>query len=99
MEVIYAEAGKPQKEVILNFIDHFEFEGEPLDNGERNSIKIFDLKDKKLNIKSFKVPNVINRITYRFFRKSKAERSFKYAQYLLSKNIGTPTPYAYAEET
>ncbi len=99
MKFIFSEAGKAKKEAILTSVENFESEGTPLDNGQRNSIKIFEKEDIKLNIKSFKVPNIFNRLTYRFFRKSKAERSFRYAQHLLSKKIGTPRPFAYAEET
>lgn len=98
MKFIFSEAGKAKKEDILSAVENFDSEGKPLDNGQRNSIKIFDLEDVKLNIKSFKIPNVINRVTYKFFRKSKAERSFQYARHLLSKNIGTPRPFAFAEE-
>ena len=50
-----------------------------------------------VNIKSFKVPNIFNQIAYKFLRKSKAERSFEYANKLLSKGIGTPQPFAYFE--
>ncbi|WP_246136860.1 lipopolysaccharide kinase InaA family protein [Gillisia hiemivivida] len=68
-----------------------------VNDGKRNSIKVFDLIGIKINIKSFKIPNAINKLVYRFLRKSKAERSFSYAQTLISKKIGTPLPIAYAE--
>ncbi len=50
-----------------------------------------------LNVKSFKVPNAVNKFVYRFFRKSKAQRSYEYAMYLLARDIGTPPPVAYIE--
>ena len=65
--------------------------------GKRNIIKIIKLNDFDLNIKAFKVPNVINQIAYKFFRKSKAQRSFEYANKLKKLNIGTPNPIAYFE--
>lgn len=65
--------------------------------GKRNIIKIIKLNDFDLNIKAFKVPNLINQIAYKFFRKSKAERSFEYANKLKKLNIGTPNPIAYFE--
>lgn len=83
---------------IKFYIENFTKEGEYLNDGQRNSIKIFDLEGNTINIKSFKIPNAINKIAYRFLRRSKAERSFSYALHLLSKNIGTPQPIAYAEE-
>lgn len=87
------------QEKIIYYIENFTEEGEFLNDGQRNSIKLFHLEGKVINIKSFKTPNAINKIVYRFFRKSKAERSFNYALQLLSKNIGTPQPLAYAEES
>ncbi|MBK5192310.1 MAG: Kdo domain containing protein [Flavobacteriaceae bacterium] len=97
MKIIFAETGKRKKEAILNCIENFNSEGESLNDGQRNSIKIFDLEAEKINIKSFKIPNAVNKIVYRFFRKSKAERSFQYANHLISNNIGTPFPIAFAE--
>ena len=78
-------------------VENFNRTGENFIIGKRNSIKIFDFQDKKVNIKSFKVPHLINKIAYKYFRKSKAKRSFEYATILLEKGIGTPKPIAYFE--
>jgi hypothetical protein len=43
----------------------------------RNSLKIISYQEKELVIKSFKVPHLINRIAYSFFRDSKAKKSYK----------------------
>ncbi|ABB43866.1 conserved hypothetical protein [Sulfurimonas denitrificans DSM 1251] len=43
----------------------------------RNEIKIIDFKQKSLVIKSFKVPHLINRVVYTFFRDSKAKKSYE----------------------
>ena len=64
---------------------------------DRNTLKIFDLKKKKIVVKSFKVPNILNKIIYTFFRKSKAKRSYEYALKLVTNNINTPKPIAYYE--
>ncbi|WP_409416991.1 Kdo domain containing protein [Flavobacterium sp. PS2] len=82
---------------ILDKIKAFNSSGTLLGNGQRNVIKLFDLNDKVVNIKSFKIPNLINKIAYNYFRKSKARRSFEYATILLEKGIGTPLPIAYLE--
>jgi hypothetical protein len=82
---------------ILNTINSFNNEGILFGNGQRNIIKLFTLNDKTINIKSFKIPNLINKIAYKYFRKSKAKRSFEYATILLSKGIGTPQPVAFLE--
>src|SRR5690606_41915767 len=51
----------------------------------------------KINIKSFKIPNKLNQFVYKYFRKSKARRSFEFATILLQKGIGTPAPVAFME--
>src|SRR6187402_3225936 len=82
---------------ILAFIKDFNTSGELFGNGDRNIIKLFDLDGKTVNIKSFKIPNLINKVAYRYFRKSKARRSYEYATILLEKGIGTPQPMAFLE--
>lgn len=85
------------KEDFDQLIKLFHHHGEVIDDRGRNLIKALDFKGKKINIKSFKPPHLINRIAYRYLRKSKAQRSFEYANRLLEKGIGTPEPLAYFE--
>jgi len=85
------------KKSILEQIKTFNSSGTLFGNGDRNKIKLFDLNGKTINIKSFKVPNIVNKIAYKYFRKSKAKRSFEYATILLEKGIGTPQPIAFLE--
>ncbi|HBK82936.1 MAG TPA: Kdo domain containing protein [Flavobacterium sp.] len=82
---------------IKKIIESFNTSGEILSKGKRNIIKTVSFDAIILNIKSFKKPNIINKIVYRFFRKSKAQRSFEYAQILLDNQIKTPQPIAYFE--
>ncbi|MCV9931875.1 lipopolysaccharide kinase InaA family protein [Flavobacterium sp. LS1R47] len=82
---------------VKNCIGNFHSSGELFGNGDRNKIKLFNLNGKKINIKSFKIPNIVNKIAYKYFRKSKARRSFEYAELLLEKGIGTPEPIAFFE--
>lgn len=98
MKIVFSEPGKKIEKEIFNSIEKFNAEGQYINDGRRNSIKIFRISHGTINIKSFKVPNPVNKIAYRFFRESKAERSFKYANILISKDIGTPYPLAYGEE-
>ncbi|SDH73624.1 lipopolysaccharide kinase InaA family protein [Winogradskyella thalassocola] len=79
------------------FIKNFDTEGTPFGDQKRNSLRLFKLKDFQVNIKSFKVPNVVNQIAYSFFRKSKAQRSYEYGLELIKRGIGTPQPIAYYE--
>lgn len=88
---------KNDEKSIKHLLEHFSVSGKKFDERARNQIKLFDFNGKTINVKSFKKPNFINKIIYRFFRKSKAKRSFEFANLLLSKNIGTPEPIAYLE--
>jgi hypothetical protein len=81
---------------INNFIESFETSGTSIKD-KRNKLKLFELNGKTINIKSFKVPNVFNQIAYKFIRKSKARRSFEYANKLIELGINTPQPVAYYE--
>ncbi|WP_339894264.1 lipopolysaccharide kinase InaA family protein [uncultured Algibacter sp.] len=67
--------------------------------GTRNVIKIIPINNVELNIKAFKTPNIVNQIVYKYFRKSKARRSFEYANRLLNSGINTPLPIAFFEYT
>jgi len=79
-------------------LENFKNSGELVGFGKRNVIKIFKLDNLDINIKSFKKPNFFNKIIYTYFRKSKARRSFEFANILLQKGIGTPKPMAFMEE-
>jgi hypothetical protein len=94
---IHPDFQKYQAE-LKRFIDSFDDSGISFVDGKRNKIKLFQLGDKMLSIKSFKVPNLLNRIVYKFVRKSKAKRSFEYANRLIELGIGTPQPIAFAEK-
>lgn len=87
------------KPVLDDFIINFDTKGENFGNQDRNSLKLFQFKDMTVNVKSFKIPNIFNQIAYKFFRKSKAQRSFEYANKLMELGIGTPQPIAYYEFT
>jgi hypothetical protein len=85
------------KSNFLSMIENFSTTGILFGDGQRNKIKLFELEGKTINIKSFKIPHLVNKIAYNYFRKSKARRSFEYATTLLEKGIGTPQPIAYFE--
>ncbi|WP_298904254.1 Kdo domain containing protein [uncultured Psychroserpens sp.] len=65
---------------------------------DRNLVTKHTLGDgREVVIKAFKIPNLINKIAYRYFRKSKAKRSFEYASKLKALGVGTPEPIEYIE--
>ncbi len=96
--IVQGEYAK-EYEAIVAMLRNFDTTGELFGDGDRNTIKLFELNDTKINIKRFKNPNLINALAYKFVRSSKAERSYTYGQKLLSLGIGTPTPIAYAENS
>jgi len=85
------------KTQIENCITNFASSGKGFVIGKRNAIKLFELGNELISIKSFKKPNIINKIVYRYFRKSKARRSFEFASKLIEMQIGTPQPVAFFE--
>lgn len=85
------------KDQLMSAIKNFDQQGEMIGNGYRNVIKILTIGGERYNIKEFKVPNLVNKIVYKFFRKSKAERSFLYATRLLKVGVLTPSPEAFVE--
>ena len=82
---------------INNLPERFSSEGEIIYN-ERNVLKRYQVQEVNVIVKSFKIPILVNRIAYAFFRKSKACRSYEYALEILKRGSNTPAPIAYIEE-
>lgn len=61
----------------------------------RNELKEFTWKGREVVVKSYRVPHLLNRIVYRFFRASKAERSYRYADMLRRVGVGSPEPIGF----
>ncbi|WGK64313.1 lipopolysaccharide kinase InaA family protein [Croceiramulus getboli] len=91
-------AYRTKRDSLQGLLEQFEQSSHELGDGNRNIIRVLPLDKEEVAIKSFKVPHLVNRWVYRFFRKSKAQRSFEYAQILIQKQIGTPAPVAFGEE-
>jgi tRNA A-37 threonylcarbamoyl transferase component Bud32 len=82
---------------LILVIANFRNQGKDFVVGTRNIIKEFDVEGNKVVVKSFKIPNLLNKLIYKYFRKSKAKRSYEYALKLQEKGIGTPKPYGWFE--
>lgn len=83
------------KSFVENIEQSFQKSSEIL-HDKRNQIRVVPFDGEKYVIKSFKIPNLINRFVYRYFRPSKAKRS-----YLYSLKLGaelSPDAVAYIEE-
>jgi tRNA A-37 threonylcarbamoyl transferase component Bud32 len=98
MKYIFNTSFKPSETLISAIVTDFDNVGISFGDGQRNKIKLYNLEGKIFNIKAFKIPNIVNQVAYRYFRKSKARRSFEFANRLIEKGIGTPQPIAYAED-
>ncbi len=83
---------------LKKIVNQFEINGQIFQKGKRNTIKTFDYLDCIISIKKFKKPHLINKIIYKYFRKSKARRSFEYGNYLLENGFLTPKPFGYIEK-
>lgn len=70
--------------------------GETIYKG-RNTLKVMQVGEYLLNVKSFKVPHLINRIAYAYLRGSKARHSFEYGMQLKALGVNTPEPVAFLE--
>ncbi len=60
----------------------------------RNELKVLEHNNTQVVVKSFKVPNIINKIAYTFFRDSKAKKSYEYS---LRLGEFAPEPIGYIE--
>ncbi len=97
MKIIVSDQFQNRISNLSSLLKNFSSTGRILSSG-RNEIRIVEQDNLQINIKSFRIPNLVNKIAYSYFRKSKAQRSFEYASILTKKGIGTPLPIAYAEE-
>lgn len=99
MHHIISPKYQPYEKELTEFVEKFSTTGKEFGDQDRNTLKLFELGGETVNIKSFKVPNALNKIAYKYVRKSKAQRSFEHAHILLNKGIKTPEPIAYFQES
>lgn len=96
MRIIITPEYQEFQEFFLTLPTRFNTEGTLLYQG-RNVVKRFTCGPHTWIVKRYKKPNFIQRLAYSFWRKSKAERAFLYAERLLSLGIDTPQGIAYIE--
>ncbi len=77
----------------------FEQSGTIIHQG-RNQLRVYTLENSiKINVKRYKVPHLLNRVIYTFFRTPKCVRAYNNALRLHTLNIPTPEAIAYKIET
>ena len=86
----------PNGFALRDFEEDF-FQNQDILNDDRNIIKVMKLGEVETVVKSFKTPNLFQAIIYKFFRKSKAKRSFENSKLLNSRGVNVPEPLGYIE--
>ena len=81
------------QDFLLEIKSHFSNNQDTIHKA-RNELKIINYNTLDTVVKSFKIPHLLNRVVYTFFRDSKAKKSYDY-----SVKIGnfTPKPIGYIE--
>ncbi len=97
MKIVINPKYEQSRTLILQLIEDFEIKGKTIHEG-RNIVKSIQTDYGEWIIKRYKKPLFFQRFIYTFFRKSKAERAYIFAEKLLSLGIETPEGIAYAEE-
>lgn len=79
-----------------SYMFDFESEGKVIFAG-RNTIKLIEIDGRELVVKRFRRPNLIQKIVYTWFKKTKAYRSYNNAKELINRGFDTPKPVEYVE--
>ncbi len=91
-----AEGNSRLAKFVKELPENFDNQGDTVFSG-RNTVKIFHVDEQHVAVKSFKTPHLIQRLAYTFFRPSKAERAFRFAQRMRQLDIDTPAEMAFVE--
>ena len=92
---IYKDLANNYNEFIENIKDYFKNSDNSIHKA-RNEIKIIEFQNQELVIKAFKIPNIINKIVYSFFRDTKAKKSYDNSVKIID---FVPKPIGYIEFT
>lgn len=80
-------------EFLFNIKEYFNTNEQTIHKA-RNELKIIQYENMDTVVKSFKVPNLLRRVYYTFFRDTKAKKSYEYS---LKIKEFTPNPIGYIE--
>lgn len=92
----------PKYKSLRSFIDEVPYTFYDKSTGERlywkrNQVKRYEIDGILIVVKSFKRPNIIQKLAYTFWRPSKAKRAFLFAQKFRELQIDTPEEIACIE--
>jgi len=74
--MIFKSSKEEYIKLLTNIRDYFKDSTNSIHKA-RNEIKILDYENQNLIVKAFKVPNLLNKIVYTFFRGTKAKKSYE----------------------
>lgn len=96
---IFQDPGTPlSADFIAKLPDFFSNNGTIIHNA-RNQIRVFEVNGRKINVKKFCIPPIVNRILYSLgWRTPKALTTYRNAQEILKRGFHTPVPYGYRIE-
>ncbi|MBR4592140.1 MAG: hypothetical protein IKO35_02920 [Elusimicrobiaceae bacterium] len=91
--------GAPLPADFMQTLPGFFSSGGTIIHNARNQIRVFDVNGRKINIKKFCIPPIVNRILYSLgWRTPKAVATYRNAQEILKRGFHTPAPYGYRIE-
>lgn len=93
----YETLNERHKDFIKNIKTYFNQTDNITVFEKRNTIKRIKFESVEYIVKSFKIPHLLNQVVYRFFRASKAKRSYVNSLKLKELGISTPKPIGYLE--
>lgn len=89
----YKVYNEKYRDLVTEIKTHFSKASKTLFAG-RNTLKVLSYLDEEVVVKSFKIPHIINKIAYTFFRDSKAKKSYENSVKIID---FVPKPIAYVE--
>ena len=96
MKIVLIPEYKFLQQFVQDLPNRFASEGKVIQD-KRNTIKVFEYKELEINVKRYRVPIFINRIAYRFFRKSKAVKAYFNSLEVRKRGFNTPESIACIE--
>ena len=84
---------------LFNNIDSIFLEKGITIHSDRNTTKKVEFNDKYFAVKSFQSSNVLQRLLYANFRKSKAQRSFEHSEKIIETGLHSPKPIGFIIKT
>lgn len=84
------------KDALLNIKEIFKNSDKSIHKA-RNELKTIEINGIECIVKSFKIPHIINKIAYTYFRDGKAKKSYLNAIELTKREVHTPEPIGIIE--